>query len=195
MNPIQRISEKSQALAILGLSNHANTDEIRKAYKALALEKHPDQATGSNAEFAEITNAYQFLRTNFELLGIPKAPTTTRRTATSRPQMQPTETQFSEDIIAECKACLPGNAEAYEHVSTILHRLGRKLTYFVPTSPANGTNEVVVPTGELVDTRHAHPQIVPVSAQDISAGTYEVPTDVCDDLFPGARSVTIRFVA
>lgn len=198
MTPIERISEKSQALAVLGLSRHADTSEIRQAYKALALEKHPDHASGSNAEFSVITDAYQFLRSNFDLLGIPDAPvqpSTPRRTVTSRPLMQPTETEFTDDVIAECKACLPSNAQAAQHVSTILHRMGRKLTYFVPTAAANGINEVAVPTGELVDTRRAHPQVVPVDAQDITSGVYDVPTDVIEDLFPGARSVKIRFAA
>ena len=194
MTPIERISEKSEALAALGLPAQTNTAEIRKAYKSLVLEKHPDQGACSTSEFTAITDAYQFLKANADALGIPDAPKPARR-ATSRPMMQPTETEFSEDTIEECKSCLPGIATDAEHVSTILHRLGRKLTYFVPTAPANGTNDVVVPTGELVDTRRAHPRLVSVDANDIAAGVYEVPSDVCEDIFPGARSVKIRFSA
>jgi len=194
MTPIERMSEKSQALSILGLTAQTNTAEIRKAYKSLVLEKHPDHGVCSTSEFTAITDAYQFLKANAEKLGIPDAPAP-RRQVTSRPMMQPTETEFTEDVIEECKACLPGIAKNAEHVSTILHRLGRKLTYFVPTSPANGTNDVVVPTGELVDTRHAHPRVVSINVNDIAAGVYEVPTEVCEDVFPGARSVKIRFSA
>ena len=80
-------------------------------------------------------------------------------------------------------------------MSTILHRIGRKLTYFVPTRPANGKNDVVVPTGELVDTRRACPQVVEVDARDISGGVFDVPHELCEALFPGARSVKIHFAA
>ncbi|MDA8586189.1 J domain-containing protein [Rhodobacteraceae bacterium] len=194
MTPIQRVSEKSQALAVLGLSSNANTADVRNAFKALALEKHPDQGVGSTSEFALITDAYVFLKENAVDLGIPDAPKL-RRPVTTRPLMQATETEFTEDVIAECKACLQGAAEHAEHVSTILHRMGRKLTYFVPTEPANGPNEVVVPTGELVDSRHTLPQVVPVDARDIAAGVYDVPSNVCEKLFPGARSVKIRFAS
>lgn len=194
MTPIQRISEKTQALDVLSLSRHATTADIRAAYKRLVHEKHPDHGRGSSEELAEITEAYQFLKNNSEELGI-RDRRVTSKSINPRPSVKATETAFSEDILAECKSALPKDSDHAQHISTMLHRMGRKLTYFVPTPPANGDNDVVVPTGELVDTRSAHPQIVPVQTNDIMAGVYEVPRDVCDDLFPGARSVKIKFVA
>ena len=119
----------------------------------------------------------------------------TSRSVNPRPSVKPTETAFSDEIIAECQSVLCEDSKRAQHVSTILHRLGRKLTYFVPTAPANGLNEVAVPTGELVDHRHAVPQIVPVNTNEISAGVYDVPQELCEELFPGARSVKIRFSA
>lgn len=194
MTPIQRISEKSQALDILSLGKTATTADIRAAYKVLVQEKHPDHGRGTSEEFAEINEAYQFLKKNAEELGIRDARVTTR-TISRRPSIKPTETVFSNDVIAECQSCLDKDAGRAQHISTMLHRMGRKLTYFVPSAPANGTNEVVVPTGELVDHRHAVPQVVAVNTNDISAGVYDVPQDLCDELFPGARSVKIRFSA
>lgn len=194
MTPIQRISEKSQALDVLSLSKHATTADIRAAYKRLVHEKHPDHGRGTSDELAEITEAYSFLKENAEELGI-RDRRVTSQSINPRPSVKPTETAFSDDILAECQSVLPEDSERAQHISTMLHRMGRKLTYFVPTAPANGANDVVVPTGELVDTRSAHPRIVPVQTNDILAGVYEVPRDVCDDLFPGARSVKIKFVA
>ncbi len=194
MTPIQRISEKSQALDVLSLSRHATTADIRAAYKRLVHEKHPDHGRGTSDELAEITEAYRFLKDNAEELGI-RDTRVISRSINPRPSVKPTETAFSDDIIAECQSALSEDSDRAQHISTMLHRMGRKLTYFVPTTPANGVSEVVVPTGELVDTRSAHPQIVPVQTNDIAAGVYDVPSDVCDVLFPGARSVKIKFVA
>lgn len=194
MTPIQRISEKTQALDILSLGKNATTADIRAAYKLLVQEKHPDHGRGTSEEFAEINEAYQFLKQNAEELGIREARVTSR-TINPRPSVKPTETVFSDEILAECQSCLDADSGRAQHVSTMLHRLGRKLTYFVPSAPANGMNEVVVPTGELVDHRHALPQVVAVRTNDIAAGEYTVPQELCDELFPGARSVKIRFAA
>lgn len=199
MTPIERLSEKSRALAVLGLPKTATILDIRAAYKRLVLEKHPDHSHGSGDEISGITEAYHFLKANADELGIKDAPVTHTpgrvSRVTSRPSIQPTETRFSDDVLAECQSRLTENADAAQHVSTMLHRLGRKLTYFVPAAPASGANAVVVPTGQLVDHRHAVPQVVPVDASQIAAGVYEVPAEVCSTLFPGARSVQIRFAA
>ena len=192
MTPIERLSEKAQALAVLSLAKSATTADIRTAYKRLVLEKHPDHGNGSADEMSRITQAYQFLKANADELGISDAPVPARQT-TRRPSIQPTETLFTDDILAECESALSEQTGTMQHVSTMLHRLGRKLTYFVPTAPAKGTNDVVVPTGELVDTRRTVPQVVPVDASRISGGVYDVPSDVCSKIFPGARSVKIHF--
>ncbi len=46
---------------ILGLSRSASSLEIRKAYRKLALEYHPDKAIGKEKEFIRITKAYECL--------------------------------------------------------------------------------------------------------------------------------------
>jgi len=54
---------------ILGLSNNASTDEIKKAYRKLAMQYHPDRNHGkeewANDKFKEINEA-------FSVLGVPK---------------------------------------------------------------------------------------------------------------------------
>jgi DnaJ-class molecular chaperone len=48
---------------ILGIDKNASPEEIKKAYRKLALENHPDRGGGDGAEskFKEINEAYQIL--------------------------------------------------------------------------------------------------------------------------------------
>lgn len=46
---------------ILGIPKKSGIDDIRKAYKKLALIYHPDKPTGDNVRFQKINDAYQFL--------------------------------------------------------------------------------------------------------------------------------------
>lgn len=46
---------------ILGVSKGAGADDIKKAYRKLAHEHHPDKQGGNEAKFKEINEAYQVL--------------------------------------------------------------------------------------------------------------------------------------
>lgn len=46
---------------ILGLNRNASKDEIRRAYRKLAQEHHPDKGTGEAEKFKQINEAYQVL--------------------------------------------------------------------------------------------------------------------------------------
>ncbi len=46
---------------ILGISRGASAEEVKKAYRHLAHQHHPDKAGGNDAKFKEINEAYQVL--------------------------------------------------------------------------------------------------------------------------------------
>lgn len=46
---------------ILGIEKGASSDEIKKAFKKLAMQYHPDRQGGDEAKFKEINEAYQVL--------------------------------------------------------------------------------------------------------------------------------------
>ncbi len=58
----------------LGVPRTASQDEIKKAFRKLAHEHHPDKKTGNEAKFKEINEAYQILsdpkkRSNYDNFG------------------------------------------------------------------------------------------------------------------------------
>ena len=67
------------------------------------------------------------------------------------------------------------------------------LTYVVPTPAAIGLNRVALPTALLDGSRSESPRILKVRLKEPAAGDVVVPEALCLKLFPGARSVKIRF--
>jgi len=46
---------------VLGVPENATPDQIKKQYRRLSLEHHPDRPTGNDAKFKEINEAYEIL--------------------------------------------------------------------------------------------------------------------------------------
>ena len=55
-----------QALKVLNIDSKSSQEEIKAAYRKLALEVHPDKKKDKNAdnEFKKITEAYNYLKKN-----------------------------------------------------------------------------------------------------------------------------------
>ncbi|XAR63801.1 hypothetical protein NMG60_11023894 [Bertholletia excelsa] len=65
-------SEKRCLYEVLGLSRDCTADEIRSAYKKLALLRHPDKLVQSGVPEAEATAAFQELVNAYEVLSDPR---------------------------------------------------------------------------------------------------------------------------
>ena len=191
MTPIERVSAQSQALAVLGLAGQPSKSMIRDAFRKLAKEKHPDLGTCSQEEFIQISNAYAFLNgasNDFE------STARSSRVSSRRPSVTVTETDFTIETIDLCAELFEDAPRANaRHVATKQIRKGRILVYIVPDKAVIGLNQVAVPTGDLVDSRSIKPQMIEVWSGDMSSSVYDVPPQQCAKLFPGARSVQIRF--
>jgi ferredoxin len=78
-----------QALKVLDIQSDATLDEIKTAYRKLALEFHPDKNTNEKEgnEFKKITEAYNHLKRNFdENQDMPKEYTDKQTNFDRKPQ-------------------------------------------------------------------------------------------------------------
>lgn len=55
--------EYSKALRVLGLTQHPSEDELKKVYRKLSRQYHPDIVGDGQVEmFKEVTEAYKYLK-------------------------------------------------------------------------------------------------------------------------------------
>jgi molecular chaperone DnaJ len=58
------MAEKRDYYETLGIKKGASDDEIKKAFRKLAVKHHPDKEGGNEAKFKEINEAYEVLKDN-----------------------------------------------------------------------------------------------------------------------------------
>src|SRR6266576_4303070 len=56
------MTTKRDYYEILGVSKSASADEIKKAFRRLAIQYHPDKESGDEAKFKEVNEAYEILK-------------------------------------------------------------------------------------------------------------------------------------
>lgn len=216
MSPIEKARAKSAALQVLGLENHAGQAEIRAAWRKKAFETHPDRNGGALEAFTRAREAYELLLDGGAkpVQETPAKPAREERAVApdvrvgARPQASARVTQFSPDVLAECRNLFLRRAEkdaalladgkaeaATDHVPSAVHRQGRNLIYVVESPLRGGVNRVSVPTAVLENKRKINPKILSFHCGTGGAGEIDLPEDMRSRLFPGARSVRVRFAA
>jgi DnaJ family protein A protein 2 len=78
-------TKKEGYLRELGLDNKASVDDIKRAYKKLALKHHPDRPGGNAEKFKKIQDAYDSLTAD------PKAKPSGRSNGPPKRKLKPTE--------------------------------------------------------------------------------------------------------
>ncbi len=189
------VNGRADALRTLGLKHRATAADVRQAFRRLAFETHPDRHAGQDDAFARIREAYEILRDGD---GAATA-------APARPTLEPRVSDVSDAMRAACRALLEegtaalegpealGSGAARDHVPHAIRRQGRVVSYLVPTPLAEGPNRVALPVGDLLDPRRVTSKLVRVTSRHDGPGRVEVPEAVREELFPGARSVSIEF--
>lgn len=54
---------RNEAYSILGLTEAATKEEVKKSFKKLVAQHHPDKSDGNAEMFKKVTEAYQFIKT------------------------------------------------------------------------------------------------------------------------------------
>lgn len=86
-----------------------------------------------------------------------------------------------------------GEARSADLIPASVGRHGRNLTYVVAAPLSPGINRVALPTAVLQNNRKVNPKIVAFLSGEAGPEEIEIPASICGSLFPGARSVRIRF--
>ena len=206
MTPVQKAQAVAAAQDILGVATHATEVELRKAYKKLAFEMHPDRGTGTSHELANINAAYNLLKNRSRQIFPSSEPANSA--AARKPACNNTEpngihprrvrsariTQLTEVIADRCRKLLDesGDTQA-DHVPEAIRRCGREIDYLVTSPLAKGVNRIALPVCDYRGTRQSTIRSITFTASDSGSGTFTIPDHLRRNLFPGARNVHIHF--
>lgn len=208
MEPVSKIKARTDALQVLGLSQNANADEIREAWRSVAFHDHPDHTGGDYAGFSQAKAAYDFLRKEGLTQRGPCGAAMPRR-----PRLKKRVIELAADQIEACRDLLnperslsdmssgggrdsaSTEGASSDHVPDAIGCFGRDLTYFVASSVCEGSNRVALPTSVLASCRKTETEIVTFQSKSSGSGEIVIPDPIRERKFPGAKSVKIRFEA
>ena len=206
MTPIERAQAVAHAQEILGVATHATETELRRAWKKLVFEMHPDRGQGTSQELANINAAFNLLCNRSRQPSLKSASDNVAPTRkTDRTGVKPTRVRsrpcanskvslLTELVVARCRRALEdGRASQADHVPSAIRRSGREIEYIVESPLAKGVNRIALPICDYRGTRKQTTRRITFTASTDGAGTFAIPEQLRRDLFPGAREVTIRF--
>ncbi len=189
MSPPEKIRLRSEAAKLLGVSANATRQEVRRAWRAMVFNAHPDQGEGRACDMEELKLAYRTLVALSD--DEARAP---KEVDLSRPNLQKATNEIPEEEREKCQKLL--EEEGVEGIAPgSLRRQGRNMSYLVQSPLKKGTNHIAVMTGDLTDRRNKKPICIKIDEGIESQDTYELPEDLRDELFPGARRVRFHFDA
>lgn len=203
MSPIERVRAKAAASEVLGVRAHANSSEVRAAWRRAARQLHPDQDGGDSRNFVNARAAYEFLCD--EQRPEPAAPCkgeqmdacadSSKNRVVTRPRLATRVEPISSGNMEACQSLLAeqtGRTDS-DHVPASVARKGRELTFMVETPLAVGVNRVALPAGLLQGNASTKATVLKFSSRNAGAGNVELPAAVCAQHFVGARVVKIHF--
>ncbi|MEM9344787.1 MAG: J domain-containing protein [Pseudomonadota bacterium] len=198
-------SNHRDALSVLGLGLDATWSEVEAAWKKRIFAAHPDRNAGQSDEFVRINEAYSTLKSTskaeqrraWPVREPDPTPTTEpRRTIPSRRRISERNEALTD---AEHRLCAEkfaeSNLDGARHIPHMIRRRGRQITYLIRTPLETGPNHVIMPSGQLVDSRKL--KAVHLTYESEASGSYafEVTEPTLSELFPGATAVSLEFGA
>lgn len=203
MSPIERVRARAEASEILGVGAHAGPDELRAAWRRIARELHPDQASGDSRRFLNARAAYDLLAEADDgtmampegLRPAPERVVGERAARVGRPGLTTRTSPLGQEVSEACKALLRehGETSSTDHVPDQVARSGREVTYKVSTPLRKGVNRVAIPSDPFQGRRGSRPTILKFVAAASGAGEIVVPDGVRQQRFPGARLIRLEF--
>ena len=191
MTTYQPLAGPFEALSILGMSGNPTKAEIKRVFRKLALEKHPDRGVTSHEEFAKINDAYREALDHAENNAAPVRPS---RHKVGRPAVKTSEREFSDAALRACRRALDeAQSAGGRQFATKLVQRGSVLTFVVPGTASIGFNQIALPIEGGESTSRPSAIVLEFWSGDIRDGVYDIPADLCAKTFPDARGAKVRF--
>ncbi|NDR55038.1 DnaJ domain-containing protein [Aliiruegeria sabulilitoris] len=195
MTPIERVRARFAAAEVLGVSQHADTGEIRTAWQRAARSLHPDRSGGDGNRFVKARAAFECLAGDQDDAEDIRSENRIKRATLRRPTLARREMMMDPEDYLNCVEILENNPERTDadHVPVDIVQSGRSLVFRVSAPLVDGVNRVALPTSVLQPHLRSRPTILKFRSRKGGAGEIHVPDVLLEQRFPGTRSVKIEF--